>query len=392
MSRLRLAAGRAGRRGTPRAVSIRAIDPRGIDIRTVEIRAARRLAVIFILLVGGIAPGGPVSADVEGFTFQISPVETTLGQFSTINIASTAFGAGVPLTVTLQGVTVASGRSDRTDAFNPGDVAVPAGAAGCGTDTVDLESIDDTGVTFTAASRTVTVYCPTVHVTPDPIDSGGGPASFTATGTGYPPDRAVSLTIDGDPNPFVTVVTDGNGGFAEPASRPQLACGTHTLTATGASGQIVIQSVQTSAVDPFPTLPASTRFSVTGCVTVPPPRPKLAANPAVFVDGTYTQVIGTGFAPGEPIELTWQTPAGVTLTACSPTADSAPPLVTDAHGDIDTACFAPPHQILGAARLVATQTTTQNAAAVTQQAAAPVVVEGGSMQPSSGSSELVFRR
>src|SRR5581483_2595415 len=268
------------------------------------------------------------------------------------------------------------------------------GAAACGSNEVDLNDLDVVEGSPLAAHTNVLVYCPAVTATPDSINSAGGPLSFTATGTGYPAFRTVSFTIDGDPNAFTSVFTNRSGGFTTQIQRPQLACGTHTLTATGASGQVVIQSVKPAAVDPWPPLPASTTFTVTGCVTPPPPpgQPKLTVNPAVFVDGTYTHVTGTGFVPGQPVTLTWQTPAGAALTACSPNADSAPALVADAKGNLDTFCFAPPHEILGAAQIVATQSVIAAIARPPLQATAPVVVEGGSMQPSSGNDELIFRR
>ena len=85
----------------------------------------------------------------------------------------------------------------------------------------------------------------------------------------------------------------------------------------------------------------------------------------------------------QAVTLTWQTIAGVQLSACSPNADSAPAPTADATGKLDTYCYARPHQVLGAAQIVAVQST--------ELAAAPVVVEGGSMQPSSGD-QFIFRR
>ena len=372
----RRAAGQLRRRGTSRAA---------------QLRAARRLTVVLILLVGGISHGGPAGAALfNGFFIQVSPVESTLGQFTTMDISADGTDLGERLTITLQGRQIASGETGtgdprNSDALVLNGVAIPAGLATCGANTVNLVWIGQV-----QASTTVQVYCPTVQVTPNPINSAGGPAQFTVTGTGFPQLRDVELALDGAGSSFTDVLTDRTGAFTKPTSRPQLACGPHTLTGTGASGQVVIESVRPSAVEPFPTLPASTTFSVTGCAGAPG-QLKLTANPAVFVEGSYTHVTGTGFVPGQPVTLAWQSPAGAALTACSPTADSAPPLVADAKGSLDTFCFAAPHEILGAAQIVATQTTTQGAAQSTQHAAAPVVIEGGSMQPSSGE-QLIFRR
>ncbi|HEU5352996.1 MAG TPA: hypothetical protein VFU65_00955 [Actinocrinis sp.] len=351
--------------------------------QSAEVRAARRLAVVLVLLVGGIGHGGPAGAALfNGFFIQVSPVETTLGQFTTMDLTATGTDLGERLTITLQGRQIASGETgtgdpQNSDALVLNGVAVPPGLATCGSNTVSVVWIGQV-----QASTTVQVYCPTVKVTPDPINSAGGPAQFTVTGTGFPQFRDVSLALDGAGSAFTDVITDRTGAFVKPTSRPQLPCGAHTLTATGASGQAVIESVRPLAVDPFPTIPASTTFSVTGCAGAPG-QLKLTANPSVFVEGSYTHVTGTGFVPGQPVALAWQSPTGATLAACSPTADSAPPLVADAKGGVDTFCFAAPHEILGAAQIVATQAA--------QHAAAPVVIEGGSMQPSSGD-QLIFRR
>jgi hypothetical protein len=374
----RLAAGQLRRRGRPPAP---------------QVRAARRLAVVLILIAGGVSHGGPAGAAfVRGFFIQVSPVETTPGQFNAMDIDAVGTDLGERLSITLQGHEIASGETgtgnpQNGDALVLNGVSIPPGVATCGTDTVNLVWIGQV-----QASTTVHVFCPTVTVTPDPVNSAGGPASFTVTGAGYPASRDVALTLDGATNTALKdVVTDANGGFTESPSVTALTCGTHTLTGTAGSGQPVIQSVQASAVDPYPTLPASTTFTAIGCGT-PSGQPKLTANPAVIVDGMYTHVTGTGFVPNQPVVLTWQTPAGVTLTNCSPTADSAPPLSADGNGAVDTFCFAPPHVIIGAAQIVATQNATQDGIAVTDKAAAPVVVEGGSMQPSSGDDELIFRR
>lgn len=354
--------------------------------RAAWIRTAWRLAVILLLLAGAVTRGRPAGAAfLPSFFIQVDPIETTLGQFTSMDITATGTDLGEHLTVTLQGTAVAGGTTGSTpgsgDTLALPGVTVPSGVAACGTDTVNLIFSG-----ATVATTTVRVYCPTIQVTPDPVDSGGGLAQFTVTAIGFPQNRDVTLVLDGESSPFTDVATDGNGAFVKPASRPQLPCGDHLLVGIAGSGQPVIQSVRRSAVEPYPTLPASTTFAVAGCA-----RPQLTANPAVFVDGTYTHVTGTGFAPAEPIALTWQTTTGATLTACSPTADPPPALVADANGDIDTFCFAPEHQILGAAQIAATQTIAQNGAQATRRAAAPVVIEGGSMQPSTGS-ELIFRR
>lgn len=346
-------------------------------------RAGYRLAVAAVLVTTGIAQGGRAPAAVAPPTYFVFtyPGETTLAQFTQMDVffSSSQGGTPFPISVLLRGVTVATAMTNANHAYTSPDLAVPAGAAACGQNPVTIVYTGGrTPVTLAAAD--ITVYCPTVTVTPNPVNSGGGLAVFTVSGTGYPPDRTVDLTIDGQTPGFGSAFTDGNGAFSQPAQRPALACGTHRITATGEPPP-AIGTVLRSVVDPSPSLPASTDFTVGGCAVAS--APKITANPAVLTDGTLTHLTGTGFAPNQAVSLTWQTVAGAQLAACSPNADSAPALTADAAGKVDTYCYARPHELLGATQIVATQGA--------QHAAAPVVVEGGSMQPSSGD-QFIFRR
>ena len=359
---------------------------------------ARRLTVVLILTIGAVAYGGPASA--ANPTIYVAPNETTPGMFTLMDIwASSSWGAGNQVLVTLRGTEVANGLTNSSGSYVSGDVSVPAGVVVCGANEVDWISSGDF-----ITSTTVMVYCPTVQISPNPLDTGGGAATFSVAGSGYPPDRAVYLTLDGAALPFNDTYTDPSGAFTTSLSNPALACGTHQLTATSQPPVIPqwnIRSAAASTVQATPPIPASTTFTVVGagCATTPPTSPspstpqqpppsrfppKIAANPAVITDGTLTHVTGSGFVPSQPVALTWQTPAGARLSDCSPDADSAPPLKANATGNIDTYCYARPHETLGAAQLVATQGVAH--------AAAPVVVEGGSMQPSSGGDDFIFRR
>jgi hypothetical protein len=355
---------------------------------TAHRRTAYRLTVAAVLIAAGIVHGGgPAPAMVAPPSYYVYayPGETTLAQFTQMDVFFSSSAGGTPfqITVTLRGVPIVTAQTDSAHAYTSPDLTVPAGAAACGQNAVN---VDYAG--YVLARTEITVYCPTVQVTPNPVNSGGGPATFTVTGLGFPQDRTADLTLDGQTPGFASPFTDGNGAFSQPVQRPALACGTHRLTATGQPPP-VIGIVLHSAVDPNPPLPASTVFTVggPGCVVVPPPpppgNPAITANPAVLTDGTLTHVTGTGFTPNQAVTLSWQTIAGAQLSACSPNADSAPTLTADAAGKLDTYCYARPHEVLGAAQIVAVQGT--------QHAAAPVVVEGGSMQPSSGD-QFVFRR
>jgi hypothetical protein len=353
---------------------------------------ARRLTVVLILTIGVVAYAGPASA-ANPVVF-VNPQETTLAQFNLMDVwASSSWSAGGDVFVTLNGREVVDGLTNSGGSYVSGDVPVPAGVALCGANEVDWISGGDF-----ITSTTVMVYCPTVSVAPNPVDRSSGTASFTVTGSGYPQFREMVITLDGSQTPINTATfLDRSGRFTYTANIPALPCGTHRLTATSQPPPQIgwERSGPASTVDATPPLPASTTFMVTGCPSPssspsnpppPPPRftPKIVANPAVITDGTLTHVTGTGFAPNAPVALTWQTPAGATLSTCSPDADSAPALKADAGGKIDTFCYARPHETLGAAQIVATQGIAH--------AAAPVVVEGGSMQPSSGGDDFIFRR
>lgn len=367
---------------------------------------ARRLTVTLILTIGAAAYAGPASA--ANPTIYVNPVETEPALFTLMDIwVNTSWEGSNPVLIVLDGREVASGLTAGNGSYISGDVPVPPGVVFCGSNEVDLISDGDF-----IASTSVVVYCPTVEVTPNPLGTGGGPATFTATGAGYPPDRAVYLKLDGTDVPLNGTFTDSNGIFTTSLSSSALACGAHQLTATS-QPQVVpklVRSAAPSTVDATPDLSASTTFIVNGgsCApsqspsssptpspsaptsstpALPPPSrgaPKIAANPTVLTDGTLTHVTGSGFVPNQPVTLTWQTPAGARVSVCSPNADSAPPLKADAKGAIATFCYAVPHEMLGAEQIVATQGSAH--------AAAPIVIEGGSMQPSSGGDQFIFRR
>lgn len=357
----------------------------------------RRLTVCLVLIAGGAAYSGSASAIViSPPTLTVYPFETTLAQFTQMDVWITGAGAGSQVVMALRGVAVASGATDSNGRYVSGDVPVPSGAAACGQNEVDWYSGGDF-----ITSADVNVYCPTVQVTPSQIDHAGG--AITVTGTGYPQYRDVVFILDDAQTGFDTVSTDGNGAFTRPTSLPALTCGTHRLTVTAEPPPTPEweHAGSSSTVAAFPPLPASTTFMVTGCPTqpspppaAPRPAPKLVANPAVITEGTLTHVTGTGFPPSVPITLVWETAAGRLLSPCSPDADSAPPLTTGPGGTIDTYCLADPHQVVGAEQIAALPGAVDIAGLARTDAAhvaAPVVVEGGSMQPSSGD-QFVFRR
>ena len=359
-----------------------------------RIRAARRLTVCLILVVSGVGVGGPAPAATYTPSFTVYPRETTQAQFTQLDVMVSGTWVNTQVVVMMGTTEITSGSTDGAGNYDSGAVPVPANVVTCGQDEVDWYSAGDF-ITKTA----VAVYCPTVQVTPNQLDSAGGPASFTVTGAGYPPARVVDLTLDNSQSPFDgNFSTDGTGAFTKSTSVQALPCGTHQLTAASLPALIPKRiRAGTNSVVAWPPLPASTTLTVTGC-TPPPSRyaPKITANPAVITDGTLTHVTGSGFLPDQPITLVWETLAGATISTCSPNALSASPLVASQNGGIDTYCLARPHDVLGAVQIAAVLAPINNLGAVglpaaPRQVAAPVVVEGGSMQPSSGD-QLIFRR
>jgi len=374
MTSPRFAAGQLRRRGTARIG---------------EVRAARRgpsaqsalIVTVAVVICAGLA-GGQAQAASAGPSLpkcigalrpniQISP--NVIGQaqlpatFTTTDQFFAASGANYDVfTLDCKPLTVGSVTEGETNYVT---FTGPAGMA-CGPHYFDDKYFAGGPTPDQEFFGGFTVSCITAN--PGTITAAQQPAAITVTGSVFFQDFN-SFTVDIDGTPVSSSPTFNGDTMTTVITAQGLACGTHTITVNekmGGSGPLI----------------ATAPLTVIRCT-----QPTLTANPTVVVDGMYTHVTGTGFVPNQPVALTWQTPAGATLTDCSPTADSAPPLSSDAKGAVDTFCFAPPHVVIGAAQIVATQNATQDGIAVTDKAAAPVVVEGGSMQPSSGSDELIFR-
>ncbi|MGH6656124.1 MAG: hypothetical protein ACRDVE_13080 [Actinocrinis sp.] len=264
---------------------------------------------------------------------------------------------------------------------------------GCGAHTANV-SLDNTGNVprdqprATGAGTNISFFVACVRLSPSSITYTSQPATITVTGDDWITTAPVDLTLDGHPIGQPTQ-TDEVGTFIANIQVSGLGCTPHTITADQPP------PVETT----YSEVTASAQLTVTGCPstqpTPPPParsNPRITANPPVLTEGALTHVTGTGFVPNQPLTLTWfagstapaPPPAPATgATPCSPNADSAPPIAANAAGNIDVYCYARPHELVGAAQLVAVQGT--------GQASAPVVIEGGSMQPSTGD-QLIFRR
>jgi len=294
------------------------------------------------------------------------PMETTLAQLDRFTVDGSLLPAG-PATIRLEGVIVGTVQVDVKGILPTTRLDVPDGAAQCGQDPVTF----DHGGTVVATAA-IAVFCPALAVTPDPVDSGGGAAVLTLTGTGFPPNRAVDLGFDGSDR--TTVTSDASGSIRGTLQDITPTCGTHQAAATS---QPPTTATPATLADFLP-IGATAPVTVVGCA-------RIVADPGVLQQGMLTRVTGTGFLPRTPITMTWQSLDGTPVDACAPDAISTPALTTDPGGRIDVFCLALPHQAVGSLRITAEQPP--------ETETAPVVVEDGSMQPSHGNeNQFVFRR
>jgi hypothetical protein len=218
-----------------------------------------------------------------------------------------------------------------------------------------------------------------ITANPSTILSTQEPVSVTLTGSRFFADySSFSVTVDGT-QVSTTPTIDGRAGTVTTVITAQgLACGPHTVTL----------SEKLAGMNP---IIATTTLTVQcpGSSNPPPGNPTMTANPTVVVDGDLTHVTGTGFTPGAPVTVTWQTTSGTVLYDCSANALTGKPLGADASGKIDTYCLALPHGEMGAEQIAGDQPAAGQTPA--EHATVAVVVEGGSMQPSTGD-QFVFRR
>ncbi len=264
----------------------------------------------------------------------------------------------------------------------------------CGAHTANVQAVIVVpgAVRPRATGTSISFFVACVTLSPSSITYTSQPATITVTGDDWIPDSPLALSLDGHPIGH-GANTDELGAFTAAIPVSGLGCTPHTVTADQ------LPPVETT----YSEVIASAPLTITDCpgttTTTPPATPpssrgpKITADPPVITEGGLTHVTGTGFAPDQPVALTWladptapappPSPLPAGAVACSPNADAAPPVTADSTGAIDVYCYARPHEILGAAQLVAVQGTAQ--------ATTPVVMEGGSMQPSTGD-QFVFRR
>jgi hypothetical protein len=215
-----------------------------------------------------------------------------------------------------------------------------------------------------SASAQITVLCPQITLTPSAIGLASQPATVLVTGGQFHPNQPVTISLNG--TNVGSTVTDETGSFRLPITAAGLDCAAHQVTA----------SEQATPGGAAFLLSASAQLQVTACTQT------LAIDPAVIRRGELTHVTGTGFAPGNPVTLTWQLHGGGapllgTLTV-TPGTD----------GSIAAFFLVMPGDLLGTRQVVATQGAgSQEALKLTADA----LVEPGPMQPTSGG-HLIYRR
>lgn len=291
---------------------------------------------------------GTLTADCAAI--QVTPTPVANSQLPTQFVVQPAdFPAARTRQLTLDGV------PQTPVSVNDGTGLGFTAAPGCGTHQVVL-SVPYRGAVVSAQAP-ITVLCPTVSVNPSTIAQSAEPVQVSVVGGSFHPNQPVTVTVDGTTVGHGT--TDGNGGITLPFPATGLGCATHQVTLTEQS-EVPLSASTTLTV---------TCQSAAGTAT-------LAINPIVLQPGMLTEATGSGFAPNQPVVLTWQAPDGTPLLGSTTVTASAT-------GTIDTYCMVFDNDLLGDRQLVATQGTTT--------AQTPAVVDGGTMQPSTGD-QLVFRR
>lgn len=184
---------------------------------------------------------------------------------------------------------------------------------------------------------------------------------ITVVGSNFPNDRNFELWFGTAQNPQqqpLGNVLTVNGGFTRLVTVLQQPAGTYVVSAQLPAGTVALPSA------------AQARFTVP-CPPTPTPRfePALVLTPTVGPPGTVLAVQGSGFAPGTPVQLSWDRgllgPDSGAVTA-------------DGAGGFRVALLIYPHDLLGRRTLTA---RTSPVAPPSSPASATFLVVPGSVQP-----------
>ena len=232
-------------------------------------------------------------------SISLSPDNGPVGK--TVKVTGTGFAASSTVTITFSGVTQTTSPSTITTNTTGGFTAtfkVPKSTAGPHTVTATDASADSASKTFKVNSSIS-------------LSSSSGIVGKTSkvTGTGFAASSTVTITFDGiaQTTSPSTITTDATGSFTATFKIPKSTAGTHTVTATDASGDFASKT--------FKVISSTSLSPYTGHV------------------GTTETVTGTGFAASSTVTITF---GGVTQTTSPAT------ITTDTTGSFSASFTVPP--------------------------------------------------
>jgi hypothetical protein len=219
----------------------------------------------------------------------------------------------------------------------------------CGPHTVELTQPSPFGLLD--ATAVYTVECPTVVLDPSTIAQVLEPAGVGVEATSFPPNAAVTISLNG--NMVGSGQTDEFGTLATAITANDLECGTYPVV------------VETDQVAGVPHARAKAHL-VVSCA------PLVQAKPDVVQAGMTTRITGSGFTPGAQVTLVWQLPDGTT----EPVGGSPQTASASGKATFDFYTLIPGLDELGLRTLMASDGT--------RSATVQVLIQGGTMQPSGG--------
>lgn len=205
-----------------------------------------------------------------------APAQQLAGQ--PVTISGTGFAADEEVTVAL-GTAVTTTTASADGAIET-TIAVPADAAPGALAATATGAVSQTPATATVTVVAAPVYAPTLAADPDTADPG---EVVIVTGAGFAPRETVVYSFDGR---LATVAADDGGAFTVPVTVPTTAePGALQFQAEGLQSQTLVSATVTVRdADPVYT-------------------PIIVPDPATVPQGGTTILRGSGFAPGEDVEV-----------------------------------------------------------------------------------------
>jgi hypothetical protein len=305
--------------------------------------------VIFLRLDPSTTPGTDSAVfTVLCPTITLDPaVVYGAGGATTVNVTATDFDLGDD--DSLKQLTFDGAPATPTAQFGPKQPISFTAGGSCGPHQVELTQQSAFGLLD--ATAVFTVECPTVALDPGTIAQVLQPAGVGVDATSFPPNAAVTISLDG--TTVGSGQTDQFGTLATAITANNLDCGTYPVV------------VETDQVAGVPHARAKAHL-VVSCA------PLVQADPDVVQAGMTTHITGSGFTPGAQVTLVWQLPDGTT----EPVAGSPRTASASDKGTFDFYTLIPGLDELGLRMLAASDGN--------RSATAKVLIEGGTMQPSGG--------